>query len=197
VTVLFQFHWNLPGTASAWVTVLIPFFVQRYHCHQRNCVIFCFFKDRVFITCMDDNCRRRLAAVRVSYYTMIRVLEEDVFACAAAAPSSSSSSGGSLYTLSSPTVRAVLSKDQMDELERLRDRVQGLVSRGPAQKPVEDNPGCTSARLFNIREVCKVPWRNIYVSHARRASKDERTWVEISEPMMGSYEAWLAAGANA
>jgi hypothetical protein len=137
---------------------------------------------------MDEDCKRKLAAVRAQYYTMIRVLEEDVLS------SAMGTARDGMYTLASPTVRAVLSKDQMDEIESVKSRVCALQqAKGQAQdgpKVGED----TRSKRFNIRDVCKVPWRNIYVATGRVCGRDERTWIEISEPMLRSYALHVARG---
>ena len=54
----------------------IPF--RNYKCHRSNGVVFCFHKDRVFVTCMDDECRSALTNNRHAYYVMGRVIEEDI-----------------------------------------------------------------------------------------------------------------------
>lgn len=145
-------------------------------------MIFCFFKDRVFVTCMDDDCRRKLACVRAQYYTMGRVLEEDICSVAGGSNAASSSAAARcMYTLLSPTVRAVLSHEQVDVLEKAKAKVESIAHQC----------GGESRERFNIRDFCKVPWRNIFVSTRKAAhhssSKDERTWVELSEPMLRSY----------
>ena len=54
--------------------------MQNYKTHSSNGVVYCFFKDRVFITCMDEECRKELAHSRCCFKIMNRVLEEDIFA---------------------------------------------------------------------------------------------------------------------
>lgn len=54
-------------------THVIP---QGFKCHRSNGVVFCFQGDRVFVSCMDEDCRRGFEANGESFVIASRVLDE-------------------------------------------------------------------------------------------------------------------------
>jgi hypothetical protein len=52
---------------------------QGYTCHRSNGVVFCFCGERVFVTCLDSDCKYALERNRYSYHLMSRVIEDDIF----------------------------------------------------------------------------------------------------------------------
>lgn len=190
---------------------------QDYKCHKSNGVVLCFCNDRVFASCMDVECRRALSLHRNAYYVMARELEEDIFArkssTAAAAESSpdayktsaarqnsSTAVGSSMsvqsYKLSAEYVQSVLSPSQTNFLNSIRKQKQDLLDayhhQALSQQQQTHAQTQTHSRL-HLRKFCKVPWRNMYVS-----TNCTRTWVEITEPVMKAYVAWVVgrSGAN-
>lgn len=51
----------------------VPF--KGFKCHKRNGVVFCFFGNRVFVTCMDDECRTILARRKGALFSLAKELE--------------------------------------------------------------------------------------------------------------------------
>lgn len=80
--------------SCAWdyMAALIDNSIQKYikqdfKCHSSNGVVFCFFEDRVFVTCMDKECESMLARHGQSYFLMSKLVEEQVFGkCQASTP---------------------------------------------------------------------------------------------------------------
>ena len=52
----------------------VPF--KAFKRHQRNGVVFCFFGSRVFVTCMDDECRMTLARRSKAFFSLAKELED-------------------------------------------------------------------------------------------------------------------------
>ncbi len=55
-------------------------YTQSFKFHSSNGTIYCFYQDRVFISCMDKECSQELCSNRCNFKIMSRVVEEDIFA---------------------------------------------------------------------------------------------------------------------
>lgn len=87
----------------------VPF--QAYERHDSNGVVYCFYnRERVFVSCLKEDCCRVLRASRDSMRAMSRVLEECVF-----------SECGSSWRTHEAVVYGGLCKEQRDHIERIEE----------------------------------------------------------------------------
>jgi hypothetical protein len=165
---------------------------QEYKCHKSNGVVFCFWKARVFVSCMDSECRRALTLHRNAYYVLARELEEDIFArgssletspatfanspCASAGACGSPASSSATCTLTG----AGLSNSAIDihSYRLSSDYVQSVLSQSQIefleelrkQKQdlireylLEQGGVGQPAKRLHLRKISKVPWRCVIV----------------------------------
>lgn len=161
-------------------------------------MIFCFFQDRVFVSCRDEECRQTLRSCLPACYVLSRVMEEDVFSSHGTAPAASASKGGKRkkvdaaerFTVDCGKVTSVLTQGQLAFLRDVRSRRDALVAKASAECGPCKGEAASSLPRLNLRDYCKVPWRNISVGRCNGGER-ERAWVELIDPMVKSYvSAW-------
>lgn len=166
----------------------VPF--KSYERHGSNGVLYCFYRDQVFVSCLKEECCRALRATRDSMRAMSRVLEECIF-----------SEFGRSWRTHDAVVYGGLCKEQRDQIERIEEMklsYMACASSGASMSSFHDLSNASSSSCFahaipggapvNIRRFAKVPSRNIVCSGKKPSAR--RTWVQVTEPMLRSYMSW-------
>lgn len=97
----------------------VPF--KAYERHGSNGVLYCFYRDQVFVSCLKEECCRVLRATRDSMRAMSRVLEECVFC-----------EYGNDWRTHHAVVHGTLCKEQRDQIERIEDMKRTYMTMAPS-----------------------------------------------------------------
>lgn len=129
---------------------------QEYKCHKSNGVVFCFYENRVFASCMDQECRRALSFNMKSYYIMAKELEDEIFSTGNI-HANNTEQESSVIQNSSSHAQSILSRSQLDFLDSVRKRKHNLVHA--YQQTAASSQHASPLERLHLREFCKVPWR--------------------------------------
>jgi hypothetical protein len=171
--------------------------------------MFCFYKERVFLCCLDGECCQRIVREQKIHEVMAKELEEDIYfkdtwKVMSTTTDTFSHGGDSIYKLTRKYVGKTLGTQQIEFLESLRAQKREILRRALFAKAssaaassssaaaastnglAENNHGHYEERnMPRLRDISKVPWRNVYSS-----INGKWVWVEINMPMLQSYVSW-------
>jgi hypothetical protein len=118
-------------------------------------VVFGFYNNRVFASCMDQECRRALSFNMKSYYIMAKELEEEIFTTKQMHKNRAMEEGNNMHHISNH-MQSILSRLQVDFLDSIKKKKQELVQ---AYQQSTVSPPAPPLERIHLRELCKVPWR--------------------------------------
>lgn len=154
--------------------------------------------------CLDGECCQRVVREQKIHEVMAKELEEDIYLKDTwKVPSTTANTrghgGDSIYKLTRQHVEKTLEKEQIEYLESLRARKGEILRRASFAKAAaeassssstngvakDNNKDIEEKNMQRLRDISKVPWRNVYGSINRKW-----VWVEINMPMLQAYICW-------